>query len=129
MRGVPENHYRGLEYRDRLENLAEVLHLFAAPELPTNAYVLSFVARNQYVATNVTRPLDLQERIAILIVIIVVVIGTIGRQFDFPGRQGGVGVRDVHVPQPRATVQLRHVFLDTPRRPRLTSSPAPPCSR
>jgi hypothetical protein len=67
----------------------------------------------------VTRPLDLQERIAILI-IIVVVIGTIGRQFDFPGRQGGVGVRDVHVPQPRATDQLRHVFLHTPRRPLLT---------
>jgi hypothetical protein len=46
MRGVPENHYRGLEYRDRLENLAEVLHLFAAPELPTNTYALPFVVRN-----------------------------------------------------------------------------------
>ncbi|ELR13253.1 ADPribosylarginine hydrolase [Acanthamoeba castellanii str. Neff] len=28
MRGVPENHYRNLEYRDRLENLAELLYLF-----------------------------------------------------------------------------------------------------
>ena len=34
MRGVPENHYRNLEYRDRLENLAELLYLFGGSELP-----------------------------------------------------------------------------------------------
>lgn len=34
MRGVPECHYRGLEYLDRLQNLGELLFLFGAHDLP-----------------------------------------------------------------------------------------------
>lgn len=41
MRGVPENHYRNLEYRDRLENLAELLYLFGGSELPAAAATAS----------------------------------------------------------------------------------------
>jgi hypothetical protein len=56
MRGVPENHYRNLEYRDRLENLAELLYLFGGSELPATTAAATTSSSSSSSSTSSTSP-------------------------------------------------------------------------